>query len=260
MEGLAPPTPYLSKSQGINIPKLIKKKEFEIISNEKIKYKIIFELLSSNLISNLSITAFPEKSVIKYKKIFTLEDIQKVKLFIAFDNLEECFEEIIEGLNMNQNKIIKEKNKINLIISLRSKKYNEIIFDLDKEEFDIEDKLQKLSIENEKNKAEIKFLNNENNNLKKEISNIKKELDDLKNVRETIYNKKVFSYIKYPHHSCYLILVDHNNKNKIYLEYSGWSCNECQKLYDKQIPCFYCPKCDYDLCLECFKNNENKYL
>ena len=78
MEGLAPPTPYLSKSQGINIPKLIKKKEFEIISNEKIKYKIIFELLSSNLISNLSITAFPEKSVIKYKKIFTLEDIQKV--------------------------------------------------------------------------------------------------------------------------------------------------------------------------------------
>ena len=116
--------------------------------------------------------AYPENSITKYKNIFTLKDIQKVKLFIAFDNLEECLDEIIEGINMDKNQIIKEKNKIKLIISLKSKKYNEIIFDLNKEEIDIEDKLKELSLENEKNKKEIQFLKNENNILKQNISNI----------------------------------------------------------------------------------------
>ena len=256
MYGAPPPNPYSSKSQGINIPKLIKKKEFEILSNEKIKYKVFFELFSSNLTSYLSIMAYPENSITKYKNDFTLEDIQKVKLFIAFDNLEECLDEIIEGLNMNKNQIINEKNKIKLIISLKSKKYNEIIFDLNKEEIDIEDKLKELSLENENNKKEIQFLKNENNILKQNILNIKKELVKIKNRNQTVDNNKKFSYIKYPNHPCYLILVDHNNKNKLYLQYNGWECNVCKKFHEQQIPCFYCPKCNYDLCLECFQKSD----
>ena len=137
--------------------------------------------------------AFPENSITKYKNNFTLEDIQKVKLFIAFDNLEECLDEIIEGLNMNKNQIINEKNKIKLIISLKSKKYNEIIFDLNKEEIGIEEKLKELSLENENNKKEIQFLKNENNILKQNILNIKKELVKIKNRNQTVDNNKKFS-------------------------------------------------------------------
>ena len=83
------------------------------------------------------------------------------------------------------------------------------------------------------------------------------ELVEIKNKRETVNINKKFSYIKYLNHPCYLILVDHNNKNKLYLNYNGWSCNECKKWYERQIPNFYCPKCDYDLCLVCFQKNEN---
>ena len=38
------------------------------------------------------------------------------------DNLEECFEEIIEGIKMNKNKIIREDNKINLTIFIEQYK------------------------------------------------------------------------------------------------------------------------------------------
>ena len=104
----------------------------------------------------------------------------------------------------------------------------------------------------------------ENNELKNEIKNLKNEIKNLKNEIKIIKEKnmligktKAFSCIKYINHPCYLVLVDYKNKNKVYEKYSGFSCNECHKSYNKQIPCFYCPKCDYDICLECAGNNNN---
>ena len=98
------PTPYNFDSNKNNVedkPTISIKKKYQIISNNNIKYNIIFEIISSKL----SITAYPENSNIKYKQSFTLKDIQKVKLFVAFDNLEECLDEIFEGLDMNKNVI-----------------------------------------------------------------------------------------------------------------------------------------------------------
>ena len=184
------PTPFLSKSVPIVMPKLIKKKEFEIISIEKVKYKVFFEILSSNLKATLLITAYPENKKIKYKKEYILEDIQKVKLFIVFDNLEECLEEIIEGLKMNKNKIINEDNKIILTISLKNIKYKEIIFYLDKEEKTNEETLIDFS-------KEIESLKKENKQLKLELSNIKLELNKIKNMNEVIGNKNYFLVLNF---------------------------------------------------------------
>ena len=237
--------------------KLIKKiKEFQILSNNKIKYNIFFEIITSNLL----ITAYPENSKIKYEQYFSLEDIQKVKLFVAYDNLEECLDEIIEGLNMNQNSIVEETNSIKLIISLKNKKYNEIIFELKKLDKNIEEKFKDFSEqiirENEINKKEINLLKKENNELKQEIINLKKEIKKINDKHSIIGNKKIFYCIKYEKHPCYLILVDINNKDKYYLNYNYYMCDECHKKYDIRIPNFNCSKCKYDLCLECFGKSQ----
>ena len=69
-------------------------------------------------------------------------------------------------------------------------KYKEIKFNLDKEEKFNEEILIELF---------------------KEIESLKKEN------KLVIGNKKLFSCIKYTKHPCYLVLVDSNNKNNIYI-------------------------------------------
>ena len=97
----------------------------------------------------------------------------------------------------------------------------------------------------------------ENNKLKNEIKSLKNEIKEIKEKNMLIGKTKAFSCIKYINHPCYLVLVDYKNKNVVYEKYKGFGCNECKKFYAKQIPCFYCPKCDYDICLECFGKHNN---
>ena len=115
------------------------------------------------------------------------------------------------------------------------------------------------SEQNEKESKTVKEfcqkLEEQNNELKKEINELKKEIKEIKEKYEIIGNKKLFSCIKFEKHPCYLILVDSANKDKIYDECGKWVCNECKNSYMNQIPNFYCPKCNYDLCLDCLKNN-----
>ena len=179
----------LTPSQSINELEIQHKnidKEFTIISNKKNKYNIIFKIISSHLL----ITAYLENTEIKYSKIFTLQDIQKVKFFIIFDTIEECLEEIVEGLNMNKNYIIEDSNKINLKISLKCKKYDHIIFELGKVENIFEQKFEEL----------YKKIKKQNDELKKEIENLKKEIKNIKKTNEVIGNKALFNCIKYKNH------------------------------------------------------------
>ena len=215
------------------------KRELEIISKNNENYKIIFENSSKFLI----IKASPKNSEKIYSNNFSLEYFQKIKLFIAFDNIGECLDEIFDRMDINKTLIIEQSNKLKLIINLKSKKYNEIVFELDT---DIDNSLTQMN-------NMLKKLTIENKELKEEITILKQEIKEIKN---SLGNRGQFNYIIYKDHHCALVLVDYKNKQEIYKKYGGWSCNVCRTSYNNEIPNFYCPKCNYDLCLECFgKNN-----
>ena len=40
-----------------------------------------------------------------------------------------------------------------------------------------------------------------------------------------------------------------------------WRCNLCKKVYNNDVPTYYCTKCDYDVCKKCMKkiSDEKKY-
>ena len=77
-------------------------------------------------------------------------------------------------------------------------------------------------------------------------------MEEIKGNNYVVGNKQVFSCVKYENHPCLLVLVDYKNKDKVYDECSGFTCNECGKYFEKQIPCYHCLKCHYDLCLDCY--------
>ena len=67
-----------------------------------------------------------------YEKYFSLEDIQKVKYFTIYDNIEEYLDDIIDGINRNRSIISENNYGLILEIPLFNKKYKSITFLLDK--------------------------------------------------------------------------------------------------------------------------------
>lgn len=128
--------------------------EFNATSDKGNNFKIIFE----NQIDNLLITAKSDSIKANYKNISTLSQIQEVKLFLTYDSIDECLFEIKEGIEKNENKIIEETNKLILTIPLSNKKYNQIIFTLNKYEKTEKEKIEDLlSKEDEKEKKLIYY-------------------------------------------------------------------------------------------------------
>ncbi len=121
---------------------------------------------------------------IKYfENSFSLEEIQKVKYFTIYDNIEECMDDIIAGINTNKSEIKEETNGIKLIIPLLNKKYNSISFNLlIKTKDQIIEELNNL----------IKQLTLENKNLKEENKNLKEQ----KNISEPNKSSKILINIK----------------------------------------------------------------
>ena len=121
---------------------------------------------------------------IKYfENSFSLEEIQKVKYFTIYDNIEECMDDIIAGINTNKSEIKEETNGIKLIIPLLNKKYNSISFNLlIKTKDQIIEELNNL----------IKQLTSENKNLKEENKNLKEQ----KNISEPNKSSKILINIK----------------------------------------------------------------
>ena len=157
------------------------------------------------------------------KKSFSLEEIQSVKYFTIYDNIAECMDDIITGINTNKNLITEENNKLKLAIPLLNKKYNSISFVLDKksESLIIEEQaklIDKLEKENLDLKNEIRKLKgvekSENKNKEDNLSiNIKvrnggtkkyifKPKDTIQFMIETI--KKDYNILEY-------ILIRYNN-------------------------------------------------
>lgn len=219
--------------------------EFNATSDKGNNFKIIFE----NQIDNLLIIAKSDSLKANYKNISTLSQIQEVKLFLTYDSIDECLFEIKEGIEKNENKIIEETNTLILTIPLSNKKYNQIIFTLNKYEKTEKEKIQDLLSKEDEKEKEIDLLKKENENLKSRIDKVEKEL---KEMTDCLLTKKMFNFTRIKSHPCILILLDSKNKGSTYI--SGFICNECKKKYLPYIPNFWCQKCNYDLCLDCYNS------
>ena len=147
------------------------KKFFEIHdNNEEIVYKINIKNEDNKLLINIQkIKDNYEKF---FEKAFTLEEIQKVRYFKIYDNIEECMDDFIAGINTNESTIDEGLNKLKLTIPLLNKKYPFISFIVDKKS-----KSQIIKIQN----TMIEKLQNEIANLKNEIDNLKS--DKTRNIR-----------------------------------------------------------------------------
>ena len=150
-------------------------KLFKILSETKKEYSVLFEIAENIL--NISTEIKDEKSFQNktYKNKYTLLDIQKVKYFNAYDTIEECLSEI----DINTGIIKEEKDQLNIVVPINSKKYPEIIFTL----------LFKEKSESEK----INELYNIIQNLNDKINILEKKIEDMSN--NTI---KIFTQEKEP--------------------------------------------------------------
>ena len=137
-------------------------------NDDEISYNITIE----NTTKKLLIKIHKAKDNIDkyYVSSFTLEDIQNVKYFLIYDNIEECMDDIISGINTNKSMVKEENNALKLIIPLLNKKNSYISFEVSKK--------SKKKIIKEQNILIEKLLK-ENMDLKSEIKKLK---DKTKNI------------------------------------------------------------------------------
>ncbi len=162
----------VNKNQEENI---INSPTFTIYSDKKNEYSLLFQNTKELLYISCQ---NKNNNNLLYKNKFSLYEIQKTKLFIAYDTIDECLFEINNILNEKKG-IIKEEeeDKLSFVVPLNSKKYPEIIFPLYKKEKSDSQKINDL----------YKIINEE----KKQINDLKKTLDDfIINQEITIYGTK----------------------------------------------------------------------
>ena len=71
----------------------------------------------------------------------------------------------------------------------------------------------------------------------------------LRNINDFSKNNEKYDwYKKYPDHKHALVFIGRINK------YTTWVCNNCEKNFRNIDPSYYCSLCDYDICLNCYKN------
>ena len=118
-------------------------KSFLISSDKNNKYNVLLENSENKLNIYAEIeTNSGEKNT--FQNQYSLIEIRKVKLFLAYDTIEECISEIFNFLDINKGKIIENDTQLKLIIPLNSKKYPEIIFNLFLKEKSDSEKIKEL--------------------------------------------------------------------------------------------------------------------
>ena len=155
-----------------------KQMNFEIKSNTG----KIFYITFVNIGEQLHIFAYynSNNSKIEYESVFGMSYIKTVKLFILYDTLDECLDEIFAGINTGKSYITEDDNFINIFIPLNNIKFKEIMFKVDKKEKnDIKNKI------GEDNK-ELKEYKEKINELKKVIKMQNNEIIDLKDKVEQL--------------------------------------------------------------------------
>ena len=154
-----------------------KEKKFEIKSNKNKLFNICFLNQGNSLL--ISALYNDEFSEFIFEKKFNLSEIQKVKLFTLYSNIDECLDEIFEGIDSGKCIVNEENNYIILNVPLMNKKYNEIKFKIDEKEKNDKEKYEELYKFSINLKKENSFYKNEVNQLKEEIQNLKLLFENL---------------------------------------------------------------------------------
>ena len=169
---------------------------FPGLNNKEINFEIksntgkMFYINLLNQEEYLIITAYyiSNKNKIEYESKFDISYIKKVKLFILYDTINECLEEINSGINTGKSYLVEEKNYINIFIPLNNIKFNEINFKVDLKE--------NINIVNNKEINELKNVikdqNNEIINLKNKVNQLEIFVNDLLICKRDILGKITF--------------------------------------------------------------------
>ena len=109
-------------------------------------------------------------------------------MFILYDTINECLEEINSGINTGKSYLVEEKNYINIFIPLNNIKFNEINFKVDLKE--------NINIVNNKEINELKNVIKEQNNdiinLKNKVNQLEILVNDLLIFKKDIVGKITF--------------------------------------------------------------------
>ena len=169
---------------------------FPGLNNKEINFEIksntgkMFYINLLNQEEYLIITAYyiSNKNRVEYESKFDISYIKKVKLFILYDTINECLEEINLGINTGKSYLVEEKNYINIFIPLNNIKFNEINFKVDLKE--------NINIVNNKEINELKNVikdqNNEIINLKNKVNQLEILVNDLLICKRDILGKITF--------------------------------------------------------------------
>ena len=169
---------------------------FPGLNNKEINFEIksntgkMFYINLLNQEEYLIITAYyiSNKNKIEYESKFDISYIKKVKLFILYDTINECLEEINSGINTGKSYLVEEKNYINIFIPLNNIKFNEINFKVDLKE--------NINIVNNKEINELKNVIKEQNNdiinLKNKVNQLEIFVNDLLICKRDILGKITF--------------------------------------------------------------------
>ena len=169
---------------------------FPGLNNKEINFEIksntgkMFYINLLNQEEYLIITAYyiSNKNKIEYESKFDISYIKKVKLFILYDTINECLEEINLGINTGKSYLVEEKNYINIFIPLNNIKFNEINFKVDLKE--------NINIVNNKEINELKNVIKEQNNdiinLKNKVNQLEILVNDLLICKRDILGKITF--------------------------------------------------------------------
>ena len=153
---------------------ILKEKEFILISDKNIKYKIKLSINSNDL---FCITAISTKNIPlkKYSLSSTLNDLIKNRFFKIFLNTEEIFIELENKIEKST--IIEETNILYLNIPIGLTIINDIILKIKETEKSKDDLIEELKIElKEKNK----IINQKDNKIKELEQKLKeKEINDI---------------------------------------------------------------------------------
>ena len=149
---------------------------FPFIKNKEINFEIksdsgkIFYIHFLNEGESLLISAYytSNNSKVEFESRFEISYIKNVKLFVLYDTMGECLEEIFAGINTGKSYLVEENNYINIYIPLNNIKFNEIMFKVNlKEKIDI--------VDNEKINELKKVIKEQN----KVITSLKEKVDQL---------------------------------------------------------------------------------
>ena len=174
------PTP---NSEWIKIKKPVKKPnnsiELNLKSDKNANYDISIYFFEDNLYFNgISKDQFENKT---YEKIYSIEEVKLNKYFYLHETIKEVYDElnllIKNYKDINEIKLLEEKNSLTFIFPINTIKIKECVFEINEIFTSNNERIEKIM--DKLKEIQDKFIS-ENNLLKNEIKVIKQENKELK--------------------------------------------------------------------------------